>query len=252
MEERNMNKADIKPKRILLVEDNHLNQLIMSRLLKKMDIEVVESNSGKEALKHAIQEKYYMIFICVFIPIDVGCETTENIRDLSLINKDIPIIAVSSNNDGSLNDEIFKCGITDIISKPFVEEELIALFNKYPEKSTSDEFRVFNSKAFESFYSDDKLKKEIISIFMSEKVSDLDRINMAFDSNDKNNIYETIHYMKGSFSYLKADNILELTQKILDLLKDNKLNDALLLKDLFINKYESLNEELNIYSSKFN
>ena len=35
MEERNMNKADIKPKRILLVEDNHLNQLIMSRLLKQ-------------------------------------------------------------------------------------------------------------------------------------------------------------------------------------------------------------------------
>lgn len=240
-----------KTRRILLIEDNKLNLMIMSRLLRNMGVVVVESNSGKEALKHAIQEKYSMIFMGTFVPIDLGCETIENIRDLSLINKDIPIIGVSTVENAE-KEKIIDCGITEVINKPLVVDEVKALFIKYPIHEISNDFKVFNSKAFESFYSEKSLKKEIVSIFIKEKESDLNRVKEAFDSRDKKVIYEAIHYMKGSFSYLKADNILELTQEILDLLRDNNLNEALLLKDSFMNKYKSLIEEINIYSTQMN
>lgn len=245
-----MGKLNSTRRRILLVEDNHLNLRIMSRLLQKMDVEVIDSTSDKEDLMQAIKEKYSMIFMCMFVPMSIGCEATKSIRKNSLINKDTPIVAVSSFSDLNLDDELAKCGITDILSKPLMEDEIIALFNKYDNQKTSSNFEVFNINEFESFYKDDSLRQEIISIVINEKESDLKRMNIAFDSNDKKVIYEAIHYMKGSFSYLKADNILELTQKILDLLQENHLKEALLLKDSFLRKYESLIKELNIYSSK--
>jgi two-component system sensor histidine kinase BarA len=224
----------------------------MSRVLQKLDVDVTDSTTDKADLMQAVQEKYSMIFVCVFVPMSVGCESTKSIRENSSINKNTPIIAVSSFSDLKLNEEITKCGITDILSKPLIEEELLKLFEKYDVLNKPNEFEVFNKQEFESFYNDDNLKQEIISIVLNEKDSDLKRINEAFDSNDKKVIYEAIHYMKGSFSYLKADNILELTQEILDLLRDNNLDDALVLKDAFMNKYYSLINELEIYSIELN
>ena len=239
-------------RRILLVEDNHLNLRIMSRVLQKMGVEVTDSTTDKEDLQRAIQKKYDMIFICVFVPASIGCDTAKSIINDQSINKDTPLIAVSSFDDLLLDEEIVNCGIEDALSKPLQEDELLALFDKYDSLEPISKFKVFNIDEFESFYSDDELKQEILDIVMSEKDSDLNKIVEAFSSKDKKIIYEAIHYMKGSFSYLKADNILELTQKILDLLKENNLEEALLLKDSFIDKYESLIKEINVYSSKFN
>lgn len=247
-----MKKLTKNKRRILLVEDNHLNLLIMSRLLQNMDIDVTESTNGEEAVKHAIEEEYSMIFMCVFMPISVGCEVAKKIREKSVINKDIPIIAVSSFDDEITNEKVRECGIADIISKPLIEEEILALFNKYSPENASIDFKIFNQQEFESFYSEESLRKDILSIFMEEKAKDLEKINKAFASNDKDLLYDAIHYMKGSFNYLKAENILGVTQEILDLLKADKLGKALYLKDSFISKYNSLVEELDTYADSLN
>ena len=57
--------------------------------------------------------------------------------------------------------------------------------------------------------------------------------------------------MKSTFSYLKANNLLELTQHILDLLVSEKLSEALLLEELFNQKFDTLFNELKIYINKF-
>ena len=193
-------------RKVLLVEDNHLNLRVMSKLLQTMGIFVTESSSGEEAIKNAIDKEFSMIFMCVFMPNNIGYDTTKKIRELSVINKNTPIIAVSSFSSGIITDEMVDCGITDITSKPLKEEELNKLFDKYIIEEVSLEFEIFNNEAFESFYSGDILKKEIISIFLKEKGNDTNRINKAFDSKDKDTIYEALHYMKGSFSYLKGQS----------------------------------------------
>lgn len=246
----NNKKMNIK-RSILLVEDNHLNQRIMKRLLQTMDINVVVSSSGKEALNHAINEEFSMIFMCVFMPEVVGCESSKKIRELSIINKDVPIIAVSSFGYEKLTNKMRECGINDVISKPLKEEELKKLFQKYTVKKTFKDFQMFNWKEFESFYHGDILKREIISTFISERESDVNRMNKAFHSKNNDMIYNALHYMKSSFFSLKANNILELTQQILDLLTAKKLSEALLLEKMFNQKYELLIEEVSLYIVKY-
>ena len=236
---------------ILLVEDNHLNLRVMSKLLQTMGIFVTESASGEEAIEYAIDKEYSMILVCVFMPEAIGYDTTKKIRELSVINKNTPIIAVSSSVNEIITDKMIECGITDITSKPLKEEELNNLFKKYIIEEISIDFEIFNSEAFESFYSGDILKKEIISIFLKEEVSDTNRINKAFNSKDKDIIYDALHYMKGSFSYLKANTILKLTQQILDLLIEEKLSEVLLMNKLFVEEYDLLIKELNIHITKY-
>jgi CheY-like chemotaxis protein len=240
-------------KHILLVEDNHLNLRIMSRLLQGMGINITEAKTSQEAIKYAIEEDFSMIFMCIFMPEITGFETTKKIRELSKINKDIPIIAVSSNGYNSVTDKMIECGISDVISKPLKEDEVKDLFHKYIVEETivstpaSMNYTMFDVVEFESFYNDEVLQKEIASTFINEKESDLDRINKAFDSNDIEKIYDALHYMKGSFTYLKANNILKLTQQILDLLIAKKLGDVLLLRETFYQNYDVLFNELCFY-----
>ncbi len=248
-----INAKDNYNKRILLIENNHLNLRIMSRLLQKMDIDVVEVNNSQEAIKLAAQEDFSLIFMCVFIPDNVGYEITKNISKLCEIHRDTPIILVSSNKNQLVTDKMLECGISDVISKPLKEDEVKKIFHKYRAGKASTvnqesmNFIIFDKKVFESFYNDNNLQKEIISIFISERENDLDRIAKAFGSDNIENIYDAFHYMKGSFTYLKANILLELTQQILDLLKAEKLEDVLLLKDTFYKNYNMLFKELSFY-----
>lgn len=238
-------------RRILLIEDNHLSLRIMSRVLQGMGIDVVESNSGKEAIQYAVNEQFFMIFMCVFMPEEVGFNTVKRIRELSVINKDTPIIAVSSFKYDKTNSNMIENGITEVISKPLKQVDLAKLFQNYPLKKSDMVFEIFNKKEFELFYNDNDFKKTIITTFINERESDLKRINRAFESKNIDMIYDALHYMKGSFTYLKAISILELTQQILDLLIDKELSKALLLEKTFNKKYNLLIEELGFYIKKF-
>jgi len=248
-----INKKDNLKRRILLVEGNHINLLIMSRLLQGMNVEVVEAKNGEEALKFAIEEDFSMIFMCGFMPEITGYNTTKKIRNHSVKNKDIPIIAVSSNSNNVLTDKMKDYGISDIVSKPLLKDDVESLFLRYSidnnpfYKRSSTVYKIFNVKEFESFYDDEGLKKEIINTFIAERDNDIKRIDEAFKTKNIDNIYSALHYMKGSFIYLKSQSLVTFTQNLLNLLKAKKLDEVMLLEKTFYKKYDLLFTELNLY-----
>lgn len=239
--------------RVLLVEDNYLNLRIMSRMLNNMDIEVVEASTSQEAIKYAVNEKFSIIFICNFMPEIEGFKTARQICDQSVINKGVPVVAVVSNTTTLSNNKIIECGINKVISKPLIDDEVKAVFleykssNKDVKAKPSLEFEMFNINDFDSFYNDPSLQREIVLTFINEKQNDLNRLNKSFESKDSKTIYETLHYLKGSFSYLKANKVLKLTQSMLDLIKADKLSEVLLLEKTFYEYYNKLYNELSIY-----
>ncbi len=119
---------DLEGIRILLVEDNLVNQMIASRFLKKWKAEVHIANNGEEALKKYKPELFHIILMDIQMPVMDGFEAT---RILRKTDKEIPVIALTASVHKEIKDTVFNAGMSDFISKPFIPGELNKIIAKY-------------------------------------------------------------------------------------------------------------------------
>lgn len=119
---------DLKGARLLIVEDNALNQLVMKKILggwQNTTFAAVEN--GEEALKLMNEEPFDLILMDLQMPVMDGYEATQRIRmgeANKLASKDIPIIAVTADTMESTREKVFSLGINDYMSKP-VKSDLL-------------------------------------------------------------------------------------------------------------------------------
>ena len=183
--------VDFERARVLLAEDNIINQKVISSLLKDSSIEVEMAEQGKIAIEMAESIEYDLILMDMNMPIMDGYEATERLK-ASPKTSHIPIVALSGS---TLPDEIAKmkeCGMDDRLEKPIKIPALYSVFNKYlkshPVADTiaiEEESGEFYSKedGIERCGGDGVLYKELIEEFIKlYKNSDME---MAKFYNDK-------------------------------------------------------------------
>lgn len=107
--------------KILLVEDNPLNQKIVSFNLKKEGHEISIASSGIEALEIFQKQKFDFILMDIMMPEMDGLETTAKIRKLEKINNLVqtPIIALTANTLDNDRNKCLSYGMNEYLSKPF-------------------------------------------------------------------------------------------------------------------------------------
>eukprot|EP01017_Pseudomicrothorax_dubius_P006981 TRINITY_DN12104_c0_g1_i4.p1 TRINITY_DN12104_c0_g1~~TRINITY_DN12104_c0_g1_i4.p1 ORF type:complete len:232 (+),score=29.88 TRINITY_DN12104_c0_g1_i4:60-698(+) len=125
-------------RRILTVDDNDYSQMVIGRVLSRMNLDVVKAFSGQEALDYLRKPTDYGITNCGMdectyfsmvltdynMPGMNGVELIDIVRRLPSTLADIPIILSSASDDKSHIDEGFKYGMTDFLLKPFTESDL--------------------------------------------------------------------------------------------------------------------------------
>ena len=114
--------------KILLVEDNLINQKVAFRIFQSMGFQIEIAENGKVALQYILDKTYDMIFMDYQMPVMNGIETTIAIRKWKI---DTPIIALTANAMKGDKEEFIAAGMNDYISKPFNSAELLAVLNKY-------------------------------------------------------------------------------------------------------------------------
>jgi PAS domain S-box-containing protein len=120
------------PIRILLAEDNKINQEVMTGLIKLISKdEVVIANNGEEAVSLFSQEKFDLVLMDVNMPVMDGLKATEIIRALEGGKNPIPIIAVTANTMAADYHDCLKHGMTDVMQKPVNKERLQEMLLKY-------------------------------------------------------------------------------------------------------------------------
>lgn len=121
----------IKGNRILLVEDNELNQLVASELLTSVaQAKVRVCSSGREAL-HAIEnEPFDIVLMDIQMPGMDGYQTTKEMR-LIRNGQDIPIIAMTANATSRDRERCLEAGMNDFITKPFEPDALFRAISKW-------------------------------------------------------------------------------------------------------------------------
>lgn len=118
--------AQVKP-RVLIVEDNQLNQRLMAKILEKEGFDFRIAENGREALHILIEKKFDLILMDIRMPEMDGIQTCWNIRNDSRYHahSQVPIIAVTAHDDAEEKKKCLSSGMNDYVTKPFSKELLV-------------------------------------------------------------------------------------------------------------------------------
>jgi two-component system sensor histidine kinase/response regulator len=133
----------VKALRILLAEDNVVNQRLAIGLLSKDGHEVVIANNGQEALDLATSDEFDLILMDVQMPEMDGCEATKSIREVEKNTESrTPIIAMTAHAMAGDREKCLKAGMDDYLAKPIrsklLYEKLANLSAELPAVESSE------------------------------------------------------------------------------------------------------------------
>lgn len=120
---------------VLLVEDNEINQLVATEMLKEVGVLVDVAENGLEAISRVKQGSYDAILMDLQMPVMGGYEATKHIRQLEHA-KDIPIIAMTADAMKGVKEEVLEAGMSSYITKPFDPIQLFGLLQRLIQTST--------------------------------------------------------------------------------------------------------------------
>jgi len=103
-------------RRILIVDDNRINQVVTQRILEQKSFICEICDNGLDAIEKVRNNYFDLILMDVNMPGITGMEATLKIREF---NKDIPIVALTALEIEEIREEIYEAGMNDIIVKPY-------------------------------------------------------------------------------------------------------------------------------------
>ena len=118
-------------RRVLLVEDNIVNQKLAAALLGKLECRVDVAANGQEALEMAALLPYDLIFMDCQMPVMDGYQATGEIRQREGAARHTPIIALTAGAMAEDRERCFRAGMDDYLSKPFRAAQLGEMLCKY-------------------------------------------------------------------------------------------------------------------------
>jgi two-component system sensor histidine kinase/response regulator len=249
--------------RILVVEDNLINQKITISMLKKFNMNYVISGNAQEALAHLQRESFDCILMDINLPDLNGIDVTNQIRNTEkTLGTYTPIIAVTGNNQPGDEEKILHAGFDYYISKPVNHNILLEVLLKIYEDKHSDnkdntnidqplsqftmQEQIVNRNLFiDNFhYFDKEVTLEILDMFFTEYPERLEKLKRYIASGDLESTRITAHSLKGVISNFSAPSVVEVIRKIEEDSRNQKAENLPLLLQEFTNVGGKMIEEL--------
>jgi signal transduction histidine kinase/CheY-like chemotaxis protein/HPt (histidine-containing phosphotransfer) domain-containing protein len=211
--------------RILLAEDNPINQRFAVCLLERYGHEVVVTSNGKEALTVLAQQPFDLVLLDVQMPEMDGLETSVAIRAREQEQGGhVPIIAMTAHAMADDRERCLQAGMDAYLTKPVRPQELFeTIANLIPEGAAlagechgaplvSD---IFDQAALLArLEGDETLLRELVELFLEDTPQRLDRIHDAFVNNDLKMLERATHTLKGSVGNLCAYRAYETAKRL--------------------------------------
>jgi two-component system, sensor histidine kinase and response regulator len=217
--------------RILLVEDNPINQQVATGLLETLGVETTVASSGEEAMEILATRQFDAIMMDMQMPGKDGLQTTIAIRtELGLT--ETPIIAMTANAMAGDRERCLESGMNDYIPKPIDPDRLALTLAQWLERSGVIVSRrvepmpepappsamargnpaIFDrTAALRNLGGNEDLLRQLLGMFTEEHAHDAQLITEAFEAQDRRRIYSLSHSLKGAASTLGARRVAELS-----------------------------------------
>ncbi len=246
--------------RVLLAEDNSVNQMVAKNLLEKHGFIIDIADNGQQAIDKFKQHSYDIVLMDCFMPVKDGFEATKEIIQYQHKNNiNIPVIALTANATKSDKDKCLQAGMSSFVAKPFSNEILLTSIQQTLEGETSNnnDSRVGLNSTISSLNLSilDNLKiameddfEELIHAYIKSSQSNIDELWAAFEKQDNKTMQRLAHSLKSASANLGA-NLLSTQAEILekDCRDNSNIPDSQLLtiKD----EFEKVTKLLENYSN---
>ena len=193
--------------KILLCEDNLLNQKLVKSVIANFGFEVDVAENGEAGIALLSKNKYDLVLMDLQMPVKDGYQTTEYIRNE--MNLAIPIIAMTAHSLAGEQERCYKVGMDAYVPKPFKQAALLEAIKKV----LSKEIKPAQKRELDLSYleemscGDVKFKQEMISLFIKTIPGQAAELEKAFNDNNIDTVKKLSHHMKSSLDIFLLDDL---------------------------------------------
>ena len=236
--------------RLLIVEDNPVNMMVVQSVLGKLGYEHVDTaQDGLSAVEKAAQDKYDLILMDCQMPKMDGYEATQRLRELGVKT---PIVAMTAHALSGDREKCLAAGMDDYLTKPVVVDRLVACLDQWlgytsatvPVAPFAMAGKALNGHPEADFRHDDFLRlvlgdetlaETLLTMFVANIPGDIGRLKEAIAAGNAEHVRTTAHFIKGSAANLCAPAINAVAYEI----EQAGMNGAIERANELVSKMES-------------
>lgn len=213
----------IKSAKILVAEDNLVNQKLIKNLLNKLGLDCDIAQNGQEALNLFIKNRYDLILLDCQMPVMDGYSATLEIRKFEKENnlEPVSILALTANAFKQDKEKCLSVGMDDVIIKPIDMNDFINKLNRYikiKQNSLNKEKIVDNVASIMGL--DKKDIEDLIDLFFKDFIKQKTLLKSAIEQKNYKQVNEIAHSIAGASANLRIDEISIPARSLNNLLRD--------------------------------
>ncbi|NER02322.1 MAG: response regulator, partial [Okeania sp. SIO3C4] len=244
--------AEHLPLKILLAEDNIINQEFAVAILEKMGYKIDVVNNGIDAIAACKNQNYDIIFMDVQMPEMDGLEATREIIKQLPSETRPKIIAMTANAMEDDRDECLQAGMDDYVSKPIKIQLMQQMLEKWGTKHTNINGTTSNSQIIDRTAmivsmaeTKPELVKKMTHLYLDrEAPRRLTEIKQAIADENAKGLKHSAHTLKGGSATLGAIGVVEVCRQLEAKAKNQDFADIEQLVQLLEERYEEARKEL--------
>ncbi|MEI7450564.1 MAG: response regulator [Desulfomonile sp.] len=233
----------IRGARVLLVEDNEINQQVAEEILQQAGLVVRIANNGKEAVEMVKAGNFDVVLMDIQMPVMGGFEATQEIRRDERF-QDLPIIAMTAHAMGGDREKSIEAGMNDHMTKPIDPDQLISALVKWVKpgdretseglsESSSESKKVQNilpaelpgisiASGLGRVAGNRQLYTKLLCKFKDGQENAVDQIKAALQVGDVETAARLAHTVKGVSGNLGGDNLYQAASELEKAIKEGK------------------------------
>jgi signal transduction histidine kinase/FixJ family two-component response regulator len=214
--------------RVLVVEDNAMNQLLIKFTFQNWKVNYELADNGSKAIEWLQRDTFHLVLLDIQMPLMDGYATSQAIR--KDLKSDIPIIAMTAHALAGEREKCLSYGMNDYISKPIHEKELFGLLTRYLADDRNSNLETLKNDLhyIDLNFLEDMVMgsgdflKTIIKQFLKQFPGEMEALKQAVDQKDFPQVASLSHHIQSTVSILgKNTPFFQQLEKLEKLAKKN-------------------------------
>jgi CheY-like chemotaxis protein len=190
--------------RVLIAEDNMMNQQLVRHLMKSWSLDHVIVSTGVEAVEALKDDAYSIVLMDIQMPDMDGYTATTVIRNE--LKLDVPIIAMTAHAMVGEKEKCLQLGMNDYVSKPIKETVLYNIIARHsqhiPEKKEESKHHLNLEYLHQLSGNDREFEREILIQFLEQMPAELYELRISIDEPNYDQVRRTAHSLKSTVGYV--------------------------------------------------